>query len=148
MATQADIVLADGQGTPVNHTFFASGVTKNGIAKYYDRALGVPVLMPRVEFAFYPAADATPKQKGADIDRLASKVNIKVFVPEPDVLGVNAGGYTPAPSEAFVNSFNGTFTLASRSGLQSRKDILAYVISAMQKSMVSDAVVDWEGVFG
>jgi hypothetical protein len=149
MAAIADLTLADGQASPANHVFYATPTDRFGVSRFYDRASGVPILYPRIEFAVYPSKDPTPSMKGARIDALAAKVNVKVFVPVPDVLGTsNVAGYEPAPSLAYNCMFNGTFTLPARSNLASRKDVIAYVVGALQSSMMSEAVHNLEGVFG
>jgi hypothetical protein len=148
MTAFAAITLADGQASPANHTFDPARIDGNRVARYTDRAVGIPLLQPRVEIAVYPAPDPTPSMKGSMLDRLASKVNIKVYVPQADDIGLNAAGYEPAQSQAYACAFNGTFTLPSRSTLASRKDILAYVANLLGKNEVKNAVWNSEMING
>lgn len=72
MASLANIVINDGQATPVAHTFIPVGVDKNGVILFEDRAVnatynpaGVPLLFPRISASITraPYASQTAKNR-------------------------------------------------------------------------------------
>jgi hypothetical protein len=103
--------------------------------------------MPRVELTFVAAPSAKASQKGAEIDKLQHRANIKVFVPEADTVAPNAAGYTPAPSAAYICSSSTTFFIPARSTAASRKDVHAFTANAIAHAVVKSMVVDGESVW-
>jgi hypothetical protein len=148
MSALAALTLNDGQATPVAHTFSPARITDRGVAKYYDRLGGVPVLFSEVHIAVYDPPTITNKVKAGMVDKLMYKAVLKVLVPVPDVTSPATGtGIQPAPSKAYDCAFSCTFSLPVRSDLSTRKDVLAYVKGLLATTEVSNAVLNLEGVY-
>lgn len=120
----ANIVLADGQSTPVNHTF--SVVSEHPDAVYTDKAAGIPIGFPKIVIG-----QSTPSPA-----RRSQKTSFKVELPVLETISGDAGGYTPAPKVAYTLMFQGHFVAPDRSTLQNRKDLTAYVQNLLSKAMV------------
>lgn len=133
MAAQADLVLADGQTTPVNKTFSKRGADLK-IAHWRDISSGVNVGMPYIT--------ASMKESNGSEGKVV--VDMRVALPVTEVISGSDGGYTPQPKVAFTNWFVGSFTLPNRSSLQNRKDILAFAKNLLANSVVSDFVHNFD----
>lgn len=136
MALFANIIIKDGQPTPVAHTF---AVKSNDlrVSKYEDRAGGVPI--------GYGKLDIVTK----DINKNNRRVSLAIEVPVLEaVSGANPQGFTPAASVNHFEKVDINFTLNSRSTTQNRRDILAYAINALTLELVKSLVVDGEEISG
>jgi hypothetical protein len=140
MAQIANIVLNDGQSTPVAHTFApVTSHDTNGVAVWTDRASGIAVGFPVISFRLRDPL------KGSRAYRLTAKIRVPVL----DVTSPSTGtGIQPAPSVAYACEANIEFILPERSVLQNRKDILAYAVGLMGNAAVMKAAVEtYEQVF-
>jgi len=135
MTTAADIVLADAQATPVNHTFAvcsADGVQ----ALYEDRSGGVPIGFGKLK-VFIKAPSSKTKAGNRNY-----QMQVQIAVPVLETLGNNSAGFTPAPTVAYTVRGLCTFDVPERASLQQRKDILKYVTYALQNSQITALVQD------
>ena len=113
MPTIADIVLNDGQATPVAHTF---KVKMNDMQQslWEDRVGGIPI------------GYATVMVKTEDT-KSVRKVRLWVTVPTLEAIsGANASGFTPAQKKAYEHRSYQEFFLPQRGTLAERKTLLAY----------------------
>jgi len=140
MAAASPVVLNDGQATPVAHTFtpkrIGDGNTNNSMmAEYEDRSGGVVVGFPKISIMMrYP-----------DKNLRTTKVSIKVSRPVLEtVSNSTVSGIAPAPTLSYVPMFSGEFVLPERSGINDRKDILAYVRNLLAHAVVTSAIQDLE----
>lgn len=133
MASFANIIINDGLATPVAHTF-AIKTNDNGVSVYEDRVSGVPVgygkLIVRI-------SETT--------DQRTVKADILVPVLEA-VSGANAQGFTPPAKVAYQNIGKFEFRTSSRSTLQQRKDLVAFMKNAINLPLVSSLVADTESI--
>lgn len=133
MASFANIILNDGLATPVAHTY-AIKTNDGGVSVYEDRVSGVPVgygkLIVRVS---------------ETVDQRTVKVDILVPVLEA-VSGANAQGFTPPAKVAYQNIGKLEFRTSTRSTLQQRKDLVAYVKNAANLVLMSSLVADTESI--
>lgn len=117
----ANIVLADAQATPVNHTFVPLGVDKNGVLWFEDQSQASPVGYWRISYAVTRPLPAAAGQSSKD-----RVVRVKVGLHEPileNVTNSTVSGISPAPTISYVNRTNKEFILAERSSQQNRKDL-------------------------
>lgn len=136
MASFANIVIADGQTTPVNHTFAVKS-NDNRVSKYEDRVGGVPIGYGKLTFTV------------TDVNKYNRRVALSIEIPVLEaVSGSNPSGFTPAAAVAYYNKVDISFVTNNRSTVQNRKDILAYAKNALALAMVSSVVVDGEEVSG
>lgn len=135
MSAFANIVLNDGQATPVAHTFSPKtciGTT----AIYEDRSSGIAISYKKLQL---------------DTKDTANLRRIHVRVQDPvleAVTGSNPAGFTPAPQVAFYCDFDGTFTVHNRSSLQNREDLVAYVSNLMNDAVLKALVRDGDEIYG
>lgn len=135
MANFANITLNDGSATPVAHTFAVKSNDAQ-VSVYEDRSGGVPVGYGKLIIRTSETADAR-----------TVKVDIVVPILEA-VSGANAAGFTPPAKVAYQSIGKLEFRLSTRSTLQQRKDIVAYIKNAASLALVSSVVADWEEISG
>jgi hypothetical protein len=140
MTAIAALTLADGQGTPANHTFSPVNIDSAGVARWADRSGGIALGFPVVT-----ASMKSPAAKGSRSYRHTFKVVVPVLeVTSPST----ATGIQPAPTKAFDLIFNGEFVLPERSTLAQRNDLLAYVKNFIANAaVVPQAVQNFEAVY-
>lgn len=97
MSAIANIVVFDGQATPVSHTFVAASVARLGtdvIASYKEQTAGVPdEAQGRVTVKY--------SKLGSGVSRTSVRVELPVM---ESISGVNSAGYTAAPKVAYTDT--------------------------------------------
>lgn len=139
MAARNNIVINDGQATPVAHTFNPNSgdgnVPGTSVIEYEDRVSGIQVGFPKISFS---------TRKPTKTNR-NYKVAIKVMVPVLEtVSNSTVSGIAPAPTVAYVATFIGDFILPERCTLPVRKDLLAYVKNLLTNAATTSAIQDLE----
>jgi len=123
----ANIVLADGQSTPVNHTFTPSSI-KDGVAVFYDRAKSVVLEQPYV----------TIKTNLAKNPKGISSVRATVNVPRYDSVSGKVIGYQSATIE---------YRIAPQGTKQDRDDLVAYVKGLTATSLLQGMAANVEALY-
>lgn len=135
MASFADIVLNDGQATPVAHTFKVKK-TVDTLSSWEDRVGGIAIGYPKL---------TTQTKDNPDVRR----ISIKIAVPTLEaVSGANPSGFTPAPKVAYSTLGTVEFVLSQRASAQEKKNIIAYVKNALANAVISSLVTDGEEIAG
>lgn len=138
MAAIAALTLADGQSTPVNHTFNPVNIDATGVARWADRIGGIAIGYPVVSVSL----------RSPTKDSRAYKLVIKVISPTLEVTSPStATGIQPAPTKAYDCIFSGEMVLPERSTLAQRKDLLAFVKNMLANGVITNAVNDFESVY-
>lgn len=135
MAQQAILTLADGQATPVNHTFSPVGKNDAGVAKWVDRvggiAIGYPVITLKV-------AEPTKSKRAFVVSR-------RVILPVLEVTSPSTStGIQPAPTKAYDLVVDTTYSLPERSSKLERQHLLAYAKNFDAAAVMQSAVLDFE----
>lgn len=149
MPAVAAIVLANGETTPVSHTFAPLGQDpKTGFWWFEDQS-------PRVSASStlgYPRIGIRTKREteisaGMSARNTVSKIDITIALPQLETLGTSSSGFTPAPTIAYVDRFKGEFILSSRDALADRKDALAYGKNILSNAIIVDLVHNLSQVY-
>lgn len=131
MAT--NIVLADAQATPVNHTFQPAGLDAKGKYVFVDRSAANAVgnWMIKVDVT-QPAPSATNG---------TFRYRLELHEPVLEVLGdANAGGYVAAPSVAYAPRAFVELVLPDRTTLQNRKDLRKMVGGLVNDAQIASII--------
>jgi hypothetical protein len=117
----SNIVLADAQGSPVNHTFVPIGRDKNGIFWFEDQSAANAIGYWRVSVELKKPPVAIAKQSS---EGRSNRVLIQLTEPILENVSNNTvSGIAPAPTVSYVPRSFSEFVLPERSALQNRKDI-------------------------
>lgn len=130
MSAISNVVLADGQATPVNKTFIPMDCT-SALATWTDRSSGIGLGMPSVTMSVSQGTENI-------------NVNAKVSLPVMEVISGADAGYTPSPKVAYTVIGKVQFALPARSTLQNRKDIQAFVKNFLLNANITKAVEEFE----
>jgi len=130
MAAIANLVLNDGQATPVPKTYIPMDCT-SALATWTDRSSGIALGMPSVTLAVSNGSENV-------------NVSAKVSLPIMEVISGADGGYTPSPKVAYTVVGKVQFALPARSTLQNRKDIQAFVKNLLSNANITKAVEEFE----
>lgn len=130
MPAIADLVLADGLATPVNHTFSVKSIV--GVtASFEDRVSGVQV-------GYGKLTQQTSQSKNG-IRRVKLAFSIPVL---EAVSGSNATGFTPAAKVAYSTEVDVEFRISERAIVQNRKDIVAFLKNALSNANIASIIID------
>lgn len=137
MPAISSIVINDGATTPVAHTF-APVSTDGSRAEFADRSGGIPIGYNSFMLSVRP-----PVKDGS-----VYKTTVSIMTPVLEAAtGPNAQGFTPAPTLGYSLRANIEFLSSTRSTLQNRKDLLAYVKNCLSNALVVSAVQDFEPTY-
>lgn len=132
MAQATNIVLADAQATPVDHTFIPLGPLKGWDMVWEDQSQANPVGFWRI---YMRLKRPEGRQAGQNI-----RVDISLQEPVLETLTNNSSGLTPAPTVAFVPRMDLTFAISDRSSLANRKDLRKMGASLLANTHIVAAV--------
>lgn len=149
MPAFSPIVIADGQATPVNHTFAPSRIDMAGVSRWEDRSGGIALGFPVLTFSMRAPS---PSTKGARAYRMTAKVVTPVL---EQTSASTSTGIQPAPTKAYDLIAEISFVIPERSTLAQRTDLLAYVNGllahtgnfASNMAYVKPAVLNFEAVY-
>lgn len=136
MAT--NIVLADAQATPVNHTFVPIGRDKNAVYWFEDQSAANAIgnWKISVEMTRPPVPTAQQNSNGRSI-------RAKVGLHEPileTVSNSTVSGIAPAPTISYIPRVFTEFVLPERATLQNRKDLRKMVASLLSDAQITALV--------
>lgn len=137
MAAIANIVINDGQATPVAHTF-APAKTQADSAQLEDRVAGSYIGYNKL--ALQLTRPSGPSQSASR----NLKLRVRIETPKLEVVGNSSTGITPPPTVAYRPTVEVNFTFPERSSLQDRKDLLAYLKNLTSNTFMVDAVEKYE----
>lgn len=139
MASNASIVLVDGESTPVTRTFAPDGI-ENGVAVYKDRALGIPV--------GYGTISVSRPKAPQDLINGSYKVVAQLTLPKLEtVSGSDESGFTPAPRVAYNCVVRAEMWLPIRSAMQDRKNLRVLFRDMLEDALIVDVIDDLEFVW-
>lgn len=137
MATATNIVLADAQATPVNHTFLPFGRDDKDVFWFVDQSQSNEIGYWRISVEIKKPSPARPGESSAT---RVTRVKIGLHEPILEALSNNSAGYTPAPTIAYIPRCNVEFVLHERASLQNRKDLRKMTALLLADSNVVNVV--------
>lgn len=145
MAAVANIVLADAQGTPVNHTFVPLGPDKNGVWWWEDQSAATPIGYNRISMALTRPGNPSPLQ-ASGLDRV-TRVKVAIHTPKLETMANNSAGITPPPTVSYIPRFTCDLILPERSALQDRKDLRKFAYLLLQETQLTAMVESLQNVY-
>jgi len=143
MGAAVNIVINDGAGTPVAHTFTPIGKDEKGVM-WFEQTTPTPTNplgAKRIGYRQTRIMDPRGQLTGR------SKVIVTLCVPTLETLGTNDNGITPPPTLAYVEDLRVEFTLAERSAKQERKDTRVLGLNLLSNAQVVSAVDDLQPIY-
>lgn len=146
MAQVAQIVLADAQATPVNHTFIPLGPDANNVWWFEDQVATAPSPLGYNRLSVSLVRPTGMSVGTSSQDRLA-RVKMSIHLPVLETLGNNSAGIVPAPTVAYIPRLNIEYILPERSTLQNRKDLRKFALGLLADVQVVAAVEALQSIY-
>lgn len=116
-----NIVLADAQATPVNHTFIPIGADKAGVFWLEDQSATNAIGNWRISIEVKRPPAAIAGQKSSE---RSHRCKIGLHEPTLEVMSNSTvSGILPAPTVSYIMRSYSDFVMPERSSLQNRKDL-------------------------
>jgi hypothetical protein len=120
MALATNIVLADAQGTPVNHTFIPLGPDKNGVFWFEDQSQTTPI-------GFWKISMESKRPGPASAGENSSKrvIRVKVGLHQPvleNTTNATVSGIAPAPVVSYIPRTYTEYLIPERASLLDRQN--------------------------
>lgn len=129
MSQIAVISVADGQATPVTHTF--NPVSSSPVAFYRESQAGLALV----------GQGACELSNRSGSNAALQRVRVKLALPALEtVTGQNSAGYTAAPKVAYENTVMVDFILPIRGTAAQRKDLRVMLSNLLKDAQVIDLV--------
>lgn len=145
MAAVANIVLADAQVSPVNHTFIPLGPDTNGVWWFEDQSPSNVIGYNRISIQLIRTKSPTPTQASGS-DRV-NRVKIGLHCPVAETLGTNDAGVTPPPTLAYISRASIELILPERNSLQNRKDLRKFAQFVLADAQVIAMAETLQNIF-
>lgn len=145
MPQAANIVLADAQGTPVNHTFVPLGPDKNGVFWFEDQSQANSLGFWRISVEVKRPSLAT---SGQSADNRSNRVRVGLHEPAlANITNSTVSGVEPAPTLAYVMRSFSEFVMPERGSLQNRKDLRKMTSNLVSNSLIVDVVENLQLIY-
>jgi hypothetical protein len=131
MAAAANIVLNDGQATPVAHTFEPVRVAPD-LVTYHDKVDGI--------VAGYRSITLGRRLPSAQNGN--GKSSGRIRMPILETAATAASGFTPGPTVAYSLACNIDSIIPDRATLDERKDLYAYATNLLAEAVFGDLMKD------
>lgn len=135
----ANIILNDGQASPVARTFNVqrAQVGEDSPAEFLEKSAGSINGYLRLSVL----------NRRAKVGN-SFKTQIKISLPVLEtVSGASPSGYAPAPAVGYTSIATVEFTHPERSTLQNRKDLLAFVTNALANANIMTCITNTETLY-
>lgn len=132
MSAQTNLVLNDGQSTPVATTFSARGADMS-LAAWKNITSGISIGFPAITIS-------NRESKGSNG---TYRVEARVTIPILEVISGDAGGYTPSPKVAYTMLGKVELISPNRATVQNRKDLRAFVSNLVANALMTETFVDF-----
>lgn len=134
----SNIVLADAQATPANHTFVPVGRDKNGVFWFEDQSAANAIGNWRISVEM-----TRPPVPAAQASSSGRTNRVKIGLHEPileTVSNSTVSGIAPAPTISYVLRTFSEFILPERATLQNRKDLRKMIASLLGDTQVTACI--------
>jgi len=134
----SNIVLADAQGTPVNHTFIPIGRDPNGLYWFEDQSQANAIGFWKISIEL--KKPGTPSAKESSEGRV---IRAKVQLHEPileNVTNNTISGIAPAPTVSYVPRSFSEFVMPERAALLDRKNLRKMMANLLAEAQVVSVI--------
>lgn len=133
MTVATNIVLADAQATPVNHTFIPLGPDKNGVFWFSDQSAASAIGYWKVSVEIKQPGAAT---SGSSSDGRSFRFKIGLHQPVLEVLSNTSAGILPAPTLSYTPRAFIEYVVPERGSVLDRKNLRKMIASLAADSNV------------
>jgi hypothetical protein len=145
MPQAANIVLADAQATPVDHTFAPVGPDKNGVFYYVDSSATNAIGNWKLSFDVRSPSSPTAGQNSSN-----RTYKVRIGLHEPileNVSNSTISGIAPAPTVAYVPRAFLEFVMPERAALLDRRNLRIMSAELLANSQVVDVIDNLQSIY-
>jgi hypothetical protein len=138
MTTATNIVIADAQGTPVNHTFIPIGTDKNGVFWFEDQSAVNTLGYWKVSIERKAPAPAQPGTSS-----VGRTYRYKIGMHEPvlaNVTNSTVSGVMAAPTLAYIPRVSGDFIVPEQAALLDRQNLAKMFPLLLQNAQIKTLI--------
>lgn len=145
MPQASNIVIADAQGTPVNHTFLPIGLDKDGTFWYQDQSQATAVGYWQISVRVKRPAAIMP---GVSSDGRLYRVYIGLHEPVlANITNSTVSGVAPAPQVAYIMRSSVEIIVPERSALLDRQNISKMTPLLLQNAQIKSVIDNLEFLY-
>jgi hypothetical protein len=134
MSTNANIVLTDGEATPVDHTF-NPGPTFTEDTTWVNRSGGILIGNEKLRMKVHEASG----------NEQYSRITVVLSVPTLETIsGENNSGLVAQPTLAYIDFAEVNFRMHKRGSKQKRKNLRLMLVDALTTALVVSGIDDLE----
>lgn len=138
MALATNIVLADAQATPVNHTFIPLGPDKNGVFWFEDQSASTPIGFWKISV---DAKRPGPPSAGETSSKRLIRVKVGLHQPVlENTTNATVSGVAPAPTVSYIPRSFAEYLIPERSSLIDRQNARKMFANLQANAQVVAAV--------
>jgi len=138
MALAANIVLADAQATPVNHTFIPLGPDKNGVFWFEDQSQATPIGFWKISME---SKRPGPASQGESSSKRLIRVKVALHQPVLEVTtNATVSGIAPAPVVSYIPRSFTEYLIPERASLVDRQNSRKMMANLQANAQVVAAV--------
>lgn len=142
MPQLANIVINDGQATPVAQTFNPNGRDASGTSRFVNRTTGVPIGYQTLGISLRAPTNAGGRV--SPVYRIGYSMDLPVL---ESASGPNDSGYVPAPAVAYTLRAKGEFLIPTRSTLADRANLRALYVNGLDNALIIAAIENLEDLW-
>lgn len=143
MTIASNIVIDDGQATPVAHTFIPLGFDKQNKFWYEEQAAGAPLSWRKISLELVRNDQTSPASNAGE---QTARVRVHVHLPTMETIGTNDNGITPPPTLAYTLRSQHEFIMSGRSTEGEREDVQAFAYNVLDNADVKAMITNWINV--
>lgn len=148
MPTFGNIVINDGLGTPVAHTFSPTSRSPDGVCVWHDRSVANAIGQHYLVHKF-KAPMAARAGEGSDAGQRQYTVAWHfTWITLESTSAATGTGIPPAPTVAYICRANVEFKLPERSTSQERKHVRMFTINGLGHASVLDTIENLTTITG
>lgn len=151
MPAVANIVLADAQATPVNHTFIPLGPDANQVWWYEDQSQASAIGFWKVSISLSRPAPVPTNPfagQGKSVSERRSVAKVALWEPVLENVSNNTvSGIAPAPTVSYVMRSICEFSMPERSSLQNRKDLRKMFALLLGDTQVVSVIENLQSIY-
>lgn len=148
MPAIAALTFANGEATPVNHTFTPFGQDpQTGVWLYRDQVPRISANGGSITWPSLTIGIKAAKLKNNGTLEPVHRISIQLAIPHMETLGTSDAGITPPPTLAFTGRWKCEYLIPTRYGTADLADLAAYPASITGHATIKSLVTTLTNLF-
>jgi hypothetical protein len=148
MPAFGNLVINDGAGTPLAHTFSPTSRSPDGVCVWHDRSVANAIGQ---HYVVHKHKAPGPVQRGGEASDSQRNYAIDwhfTWITLESTSAATGTGIPPAPTVAYINRMNVTGKFPERGTSQERKHVRMFTVNGLQHATVVDTIENLTTITG